>query len=383
MTEEKASIAAGVKHTAHDESLDALKKAPVIGKGYTTITDNFKKFSEAKDGGDVANASAQLVTDGASFVASAGADMASFVLDPVGWLVSNGLNMLLELVEPLEDALHFVTGDGPSLKNAAGNFTEIGKGFVTLAEDFVKTGDEALKDWEGGGGDAARKALADFATGIQGIGSSAGAVAETLQMWSMAMTVIEEVIKAIISELVTWMIYIWLPALAASVVSLGSSVAAAMTASIAKAASALSKITKHMGKLGKLLDKFMNFMIKWTDDLVKQGAKLTKAGKVGMLPGQEKAIVGAFAKGTGTRLGTTGDVLLETAKGVPNQVLKSVTGVNPADVAKGSAYGGKAVVDLAAKAVDYGEDFDKMDENSQRGGGQSVEDSRQNLDMDR
>ena len=71
------------------------------------------------------------------------------------------------------------------------------------------------------------------------------------------MVVIEEVIKGIITELVSWLITLWLPALAASVISFGGSVAAAMTASIAKAASVLQKVTRYLGKFGKLLDKFM------------------------------------------------------------------------------------------------------------------------------
>lgn len=96
--------------------------------------------------------------------------------------------MLIELVQPLQDALHFVAGDGPGLKRASENFTEIGKGFVTLADQFVTDGDEALKDWQGEGGDAAKKALAQFSPGIKGIGTAAGAVADTLQMWPMVMT---------------------------------------------------------------------------------------------------------------------------------------------------------------------------------------------------
>lgn len=385
MADEKPSVAGTVKVEGYDDSfgknaLDGLKKAPIIGKGYGTIADAYKKFDDAQGVGDLANASTQLITDGAGFVAGAGADMASFVLDPVGWLVSNGLNILLELVQPMQDALHFVTGDGPALKTAAANFDNIGKGFVALADDFVATGDKAVKDWQGEAGEAARNALGDFATGIKGIGSSSGSVAETLKMWSMVMTVIEEVVKAIISELVSTLIYIWLPALAASIVSLGSSVAAAMTASIAKAASAFSKITKHLGKLGQLLEKFMAFMAKWTDDLIKQGSKLTKAGRV--TPGMEKAIGGAVATGAGRRLAETGHALADTVKGVPGKVAGQVIGFNPADPAKGSAYAGKSVFGAAKKYVDTQKDFDTMEKSGDTGGGQDAGETRKNLDMD-
>jgi hypothetical protein len=381
------SVADGIKLKQEDTSfghdaMEAAKKAPIVGKGIGTVTSAYNNFSGAGGAGDVALASADLIKDGAGFVAGAGMDMASFALDPVGWLVSNGLNMLLELIQPMQDALHFVTGDGPALKDAAGNFGTIGAGFVTLADDFVQAGDEALQGWEGGGGEAAKKALGDFAQGIKGIGASSASVAETLQMWSMVMTVIEEVIKAIITELVSWLIYLWLPALAASIVSLGSSVAGAMAASVAKAASVFGKITAHLGKLGKLLDKFMGFLLKWTDDLVKQGSKLT-AGGARIMPGEEKAISGLLGKseGVGFRLKATGDVALETLKGAPKEAFKAVAGFNPDDVlTKGSAYAGKAVLDGASKMYETTKDVYAA---GKADNGESDQETRENLDLDR
>ncbi|WP_116204568.1 hypothetical protein [Amycolatopsis circi] len=383
------SIADGVKlHDNHSgenafqhglhQAKEATTHTPVIGKGVSTISNAYDKFSKADSVGDIAAASGQLLQDGTGFVAGATMDMASFALDPVGWLVSNGLNMLLDLIQPLNDALHFVTGDGPALEKAAGDFVAIGTGFVKLADDFVKTGDEALKDWEGEGGEAAKKALAEFAQGINGIGSAAGSVSDTLKMWSMVMTVIEEVVKAIISELVSWLIYIWLPALAASIVSLGSSVAGAMAASVAKAASALSKITKHLGKLGKLLDKFMGFLMKWSDDLVKQGSKLTKAGKVGMTPGQEKAITGAFAKGVNAQGAAYSQAAKDVFTSVPrkffDETVKATTGVAPGDLSKGSAYTTKSAYKATDKAI-------TNLKGDHPGNGQSVEETKDDLDI--
>ncbi|MBB1153100.1 hypothetical protein [Amycolatopsis dendrobii] len=380
------SVADKVK-VEHEDGLghnveEAFKKTPFVGKGYSTISGAAKNFGTAEDVGDVAAASGQLLQEGAGFVAGAAADAVSFALDPVGWLVSNGLNMLIELIQPLQDALHFVTGDGPALKEASGNFNEIGKGFVTLADDFVKNGDEALKDWQGEGGEAAKKALAQFSEGIKGIGSSAGAVAETLQMWSMVMTVIEEVVKAIISELVSWLIYLWLPALAASIVSLGSSVAAAMTASVAKVASVIGKVTKHLGKLGKLLDKFIAFLGKWTDDMIKQGSKLSAGGTM-IKPGEQKAITGILGKSEslGTRLKATGEEALGVLKNAPGEAFKQTFGANPADFKKGSAYVGKGIYDIADKTISNSRDFHKSGEALGKAGPHSEDDTRENLDM--
>ncbi|MQA60387.1 MAG: hypothetical protein GEU86_02600 [Actinophytocola sp.] len=377
---EKESIA-GSLELSTDEQGDrsfgesagkAFEGVPIVGKGYKTIADSAKQFNGADDFGDFAGATGEMVSNGASFVAGCAADVAAFAMDPVGWLVSNGLDFLLELIQPLQDALHFVTGDGPSLEEASGNFIQIGDGFVSLAQDFIATGDKALKDWGEDAGDAAREALADFAVGIEGIGSSAGGVSQTLKMWSMVMTVIEEVIKAIISELVSWLIYIWLPALAASIVSLGSSVGAAMAASVAKAASVFSKVTSKLGKLGKLLDEFMVFLQKFSSKLVKANGRLTK--------GQENAAVGALSsalvgRGRATAM-AAGDVLKGSGKTVLEESVKEVTGFKPEQ--PGSA------ADLAKSGLDAKDKVGEYAETARAGeigGGQDADETRENLEM--
>jgi hypothetical protein len=271
MTEHKPSIADTLNVSAYDESFSAnadraAAKVPVLGTAYTgkSIAEHAQEGID--DFGDLAAATGELAADGAEFVGSAAMDATFFAMDPIGWLVSNGLEILLELVQPLQDALHQVSGDGPAIGHASDNFVTIARGFVELADDFEKTGDTALKDWVDDAGEAARAALGDFSAGIRGIGSSAGSVAEVLQMWSMVMVVIEEVIKAIISELVAWLITLWLPALATSVISAGASVATAMTASVQKAATVFQKVAKHLGVFGKLLDKFMEFLKKLADE---------------------------------------------------------------------------------------------------------------------
>jgi hypothetical protein len=378
---EHKSVADSVQVKPHDESLGenaerAFKKVPLAGKGYATIADNVAKFKSAQDGGDIMLAAGSLVTDGAGFVAGCVADVAGFVLDPVGWLVSNGLNFLIELIQPLQDALHMVTGDGPALGDASGNFEKIGNGFVTLADDWVQTGDSGLKDWTEDAGEAARKALAEFAVGVQGLGSSAGAIAQTLKMWSMVMTVVEELIKSIISELVSALIYIWLPALAASIVSFGSSVAAAMATTVGKVGAAFSRITAKLGKLGKLLDEFVAFLGKWTSKVIEAGKKLHGSEK--LLAGEAKIMSSAAAKIAGKRGAATVDALADVGKSIPGKISGQLLGVDPGSAGKNP---GKAVVDNIGKKWDYIEAGDDAGDKGRIGGNQSADETRDNLDI--
>jgi hypothetical protein len=372
---EKKSIADTLNVSAYNESTGAnvdrgLSAAPVVGTLYhsgKSIAGHAQQAAQADSPGELASAGAALVGDGASFVGAAAGDMVTFAMDPIGWLVSHGLNMLLELVQPLQDALHQVTGDGPAIGHASENFTTIAQGFVALAEDFERTGDTALADWVDDAGNAAKEALGDFSSGIRGVGSAAGSVAEVLQMWSMVMVVIEEVIKAIITELVSWLITLWLPALAASVISFGGSVAAAMTASIAKAATVLAKVTRYLGKFGKLLDTFIGFLGKIAGKMEVFARKL----RVGVMPGETKFGFGAAAQG------------FQPSNRMLSTMFGSSVGAGPL-VAGASVKAGigaaKALAGEGKKAVTPGGDepwFDK----SKIGGDRSPEQAHKDLDV--
>ncbi|OLF14378.1 hypothetical protein BLA60_04425 [Actinophytocola xinjiangensis] len=379
MTGEQRSIADTLNVEGYDESTSAnidraVGHVPVVGTVYKagkSIAAHAQEAANADNPAELASAGAALVGDGAAFVGAAAADAVTFAMDPIGWLVSHGLNMLLELVQPLQDALHQVTGDGPAIGHASDNFVTIAQGFVALADDFESTGDTALKDWIDDAGNAAREALGDFSAGIRGVGSAAGSVAEVLRMWSMVMVVIEEVIKAIITELVSWLITIWLPALAASVISFGSSVAAAMTASIAKAASVLKKVTGYLGRFGRLLDTFIDFLAKYSTKVV----EATRKFRIGTYAGESKFSLNVLENTAGVAL-TPSNRALTTMFGTAVGARPLVAGAG----VKAGIGAGKAVYGEGSEDVALGGDepwFDK----SEIGGNRSAEETRRNLDV--
>ena len=182
------------------------------------------------------------------------------VTDPIGWLVGQGLNFLISVVQPLEDAIHFVSGDGPALQQAGENFGAIAQGISDLSTRFTEDLQSTVTTWGGSASEAAATKLGEFAHGIDGVAGQAGELAELLMMSSMVMQVIEDVIKAILSELITWLIMIWIPALAAAVPSCGASTAAAGAATGVRVASTASRVSRIVAKLRQLLTKIMDFL---------------------------------------------------------------------------------------------------------------------------
>ncbi len=379
MTDSKPSIADALEVEGYDESTGAnidraVGHVPVVGTVYKTgksIAEHAQQAAAADNPGELASAGAALVSDGSAFVGAAAADVTTFAMDPIGWLVSHGLNMLLELVQPLQDALHQVTGDGPAIGHASDNFVTIAQGFVALADDFEQTGDTALKDWIDDAATAAREALGDFSAGIRGIGSAAGSVSEVLKMWSMVMVVIEEVIKAIITELVSWLITIWLPALASSVISFGSSVAAAMTASIAKAAAVLKKVTGYLGRFGRLLDTFIDFLAKYSTKVI----QATRKFRIGTYAGESKFTLDVLENTAGAAL-TPSNRVLTTMFGTSVGVRPLLSGAG----VKAGIGAGRGIYGEGSEDVGLGGNepwFNK----SEIGGDRSPEETRSDLDI--
>lgn len=226
----------------------------------TPFYGSYLKTKEAFGKQNETGGSAALASEGSALISAVGTAAQGIALDPIGWLVGQGLNFLISVVQPLEDAIHFVSGDGPALSQAAENFGAIAEGVHKLRESFDSDLSSAVQSWGGQTSEVAATKLGEFANGIDGVAGQAGELAEMLAISSMIMTIIEDIIKAILTELITWLIMIWIPALAAAVPSFGASTAAAGAATGVRVASTAGRVSRIVAKLRQFLQKIMQFL---------------------------------------------------------------------------------------------------------------------------
>ncbi|MDX8051368.1 hypothetical protein SK571_18420 [Lentzea sp. BCCO 10_0798] len=248
--------AGGVKITVGEKTTGQkmAEAAPFYGS-YLKTKEAFGKSGET--GG-----SAALASEGSALISAVGTAAQGIAMDPIGWLVGQGLNFLISVVQPLEDAIHFVSGDGPALSQAGENYGAIAEGIGKLRETFDQDLSSSVQTWGGQTAEVASTRLGEFANGIDGVAGQAGELAEMLMISSMIMTIIEDIIKAILTELITWLIMIWIPALAAAVPSFGASTAAAGAATGVRVASTASRVSRIVAKLRQFLQKIMEFLRK-------------------------------------------------------------------------------------------------------------------------
>ncbi|GGU74137.1 WXG100 family type VII secretion target [Lentzea flava] len=256
MAEEKTK-AGGVEITVGEKTVGRkmAEATPFVG-GVLKSIEAQSKFSDGKDSSETI----ALASEGSALIGSLGTSAYGIATDPLGWLVGQGLNFLISVVQPLEDAIHFCSGDGPALQQAAENFSNIAKGVADLRKQFDADLASAVQTWGGQTSEVAATKLGEFANGIDGVAGQAGELAQMLQISSMIMTIIEDFIKAILTELITWLIMIWIPALAAAVPSFGASTAAAGAATGVRVASTASRVSRIVARLKQFLSKIMEFL---------------------------------------------------------------------------------------------------------------------------
>ncbi|WP_019818453.1 hypothetical protein [Saccharomonospora saliphila] len=236
----------------------ALKAVPVVGSGAKAI----EAVTGANDDGEATFGDVSSIASESTGLVQSCMDVAGAVNDPLSWLVGKGLDFLLAVCQPLQDALHFVSGDGPALAAAAESFSNIGKALDEFGRNFEQEAKDALSEWHGLAAEAAGTRFGEFANGVSGTAAEAGSIAQLLQISSMIMTVIEDFLKALITELVTWLISIWIPALAAAAPTFGASTAAAGAATGVRAATTASRATRQVSRLQRLLEMVKDLLTK-------------------------------------------------------------------------------------------------------------------------
>jgi hypothetical protein len=369
---------------------NALKATPFAG-GAVTVGKDVASVAAAvtaphPDGVDIALGLTTIATDTTGFIQSSAATVTDIATDPLGWLVGQGLNFLISAVQPIQDAIHFVSGDGPALGVAADNFGAIATGLDRLAKNFADVADTSLAQWRGDAGDAARRSLGEFAHGIGGVSAKSGDLARMLQLSSMLMSFVEDLIKAILTELVTWLVLIWIPALAAAVPSCGASVATAGTASEVKLGTTTAKTTQKVSKVRGILQEILAWLRKMQAKLAasklgrvfadsRTGTKLAEiaerdAGKslLGKLTGPEGAI--------GKRAGE--NAAAEILKKGGEAAAKGVFGFNPGNPGDNPA---KILNDHLGKLNSHVKNAKKASDHGEKGRNQPAGETREDLDF--
>lgn len=176
------------------------------------------------------------------------------VQDPLSMLVGTGVEFVINYVQPVQDAIQLVTGDGPALEQSAAKFDELRTACDALATELADTFDGQLADWRGEAANSARSKLAEFVEGVKNTGLQSHNIAELLRMSAVLMEAAEEVIKGILTDFLTWAIATWVAALASAVPTAGASTAAATAATGVQVGITCSRTAMQVQRILRIIE---------------------------------------------------------------------------------------------------------------------------------
>lgn len=191
----------------------------------------------------------------ASNVGSVAANAVVAAADPLNFLISAGLTFLIDVVQPLEDGLAYVTGHPEKMDEIIQNWQRVTAALQPLSEEIRTAGNQGLIRWEGLAAQAAKDRINKFADGVDGLRND---TSQLTFMFAIAKVLIEAaqgIVIGLMATFIEWLIFTWLPAIAAAVPTFGASMAAASSVTVATTGRVLLQLQKFIIWVAKILMK--------------------------------------------------------------------------------------------------------------------------------
>ncbi|MEU0878220.1 DUF6531 domain-containing protein [Lentzea sp. NPDC005914] len=129
----------------------------------------------------------------------AGMDLLTVAMNPVGTLISYGLNWLIEHVKPLKDALDQLAGDADQIAAYSQTWANIGKAVAEAAKNLTDASTRDTANWTGPAADAYRQHVGGKINGLSTAVTCANAISTVVKV----VGVITGVVRGLVRDMVT------------------------------------------------------------------------------------------------------------------------------------------------------------------------------------
>jgi hypothetical protein len=196
----------------------------------------------------------------ASEVKGLGEDVTGVLTDPIGTLVGAGLTIVLDLVQPFDELLMMVSGDASEMQRQIDILGEVEAALGALEGEIANAADANVTTWDGEAAAAAGNAIGGISATAASMSKRTRDVVALLDWARMLAETVYEVIKAVLTELVSWAVTRGIVALAASVPTAGASVAAFLMDAVVSASRMLLKATRKFQFAQQIFMKLLKFL---------------------------------------------------------------------------------------------------------------------------
>jgi RHS repeat-associated protein len=177
----------------------------------------------------------------------AGLDLLTVAMNPVGTLISYGLNWLIEHVKPLKDALDQLAGDADQIAAYSATWANVGKAVDDAAKNLSDAVGRDLADWAGPASDAYRQHAQNMASSLQ----TAATCANTISTAVKIVGVITGAVRGLVRDMVTQAIGDFIQDALEEVFSLGLGTPVVV-------AQVVEQVAQWTEKIGAVIKKLIN-----------------------------------------------------------------------------------------------------------------------------
>ncbi|WP_409463384.1 DUF6531 domain-containing protein [Amycolatopsis sp. GA6-003] len=177
----------------------------------------------------------------------AGLDMLTIAMNPVGTLISYGLNWLIEHVKPLQDALNQLAGDGDQIAAYSQTWKNVGAATQQAAKDLAETVRKDTANWLGGGADAYRENLQKKIDHINAAATCANTIGTVVEV----VGVVTAAVRCLVRDMITQAVGDFIQDALEEVFSLGLGTPVVV-------AQVVEQVSAWIEKIGALIKKLIN-----------------------------------------------------------------------------------------------------------------------------
>ncbi len=219
------------------------------------------------------------------------------------------------VVSPLADMLDSVTGDSEAVKTTAQRWRDLAATVRRLEQHHRDVIAPLASSWTGEASDAFQGTMAELLAQVEELAKGCAETAEFLDDAAMEVKTAEDMVAAIIQELIEWALLTLAVSLALSFVTWGAAALAGSAAAAAEAAVAGSRIAAILAKVAQLLTKLAEFLkaVKAMSTFSREGFLIKKLLVKGMIL---KPIVSTVTGLDGNVVGSTGEKLVEGVRDI-------------------------------------------------------------------
>lgn len=184
-----------------------------------------------------------------------GLDAISFTEDPFTVVIQAGVGWLMEHISILREPLEVLTGDARQISALAQTWANVGAELSAAADDY-ESGLSTVASWDGRAATGYRTAATNYVTGLRGLAAHSRHTAQGVAMAGVVVATERAIVFDLLATFASRAVRNLLIAMAASMTSLGASVAAFLARLSVDVATTATTLAHRLARLLRALSEY-------------------------------------------------------------------------------------------------------------------------------